>query len=408
MNKLFKNLLFFSVLFVSSFKFTAQSNMPQALRFQAVARDEKNQPVISNLIEIGVKILQGGEKGTPVWGGKYIDSTNQFGEFSLTIGDIKLAPVPTPYFGISTDFEKIPWDKGDMYYTIEYKAKLGGITYPIGTFPFLSQPFAYASKFAEKLTVTATTGQFLTYDGTEWKAKTVDQPKLSQVATSGNYTDLIGRPSLANVATSGDYNSLLNKPTIPSKTSELINDAGYSIIPAGTIIPFAGTNIPQGWILCDGNSYSTNGLYSKLYEAIGSVWGSGGAGSFNVPDLRGRFLRGVDGDADRDLDKNDRKACNPGGLSGNNVGSVQEDAIRNIKGELNGVDGGRDAAYTWGFKPGVNGAIEVKAVGTVYNKYNGAYAAGNGSNASFDASKVVPTGSDNRPNNVYVNYIIKY
>lgn len=356
-------------LFFANIQLFAQSKTPQALRFQAVARDEKNQPVVSNLIEIGVQIIQGGENGAPVWGGKYVDSTNQFGEFSLTIGDIKLAPIPNPYFGISTDFEKIPWDKGDMYYKIEYKAKLGGVTYPIGTFPFLSQPFAYASKFAEKLTVTAVSGQFLSYNGTEWTAKTIEQPTLHKVATSGNYSDLDGRPS------------------IPKNTSELTNDAGFSVIPVGTIVPFAGTKIPDGWILCDGRSLETS-KYSKLYEAIGSLWGSGGSGSFNIPDLRGRFLRGVDGDAGRDADKDTRLASNPGGQTGNTVGTVQEDEFKNHNHKItNGSvenGGGRDAG---GFP-----MIDSSYLTT--NVHPGAISS--------------VGGSETRPKNANVNYIIKY
>lgn len=51
-----------------------------------------------------------------------------------------------------------------------------------------------------------------------------DAPSLSTVATSGKYTDLTDKPSLANVATSGSYSDLSNKPSIPSKTSDLTND----------------------------------------------------------------------------------------------------------------------------------------------------------------------------------------
>ena len=47
-------------------------------------------------------------------------------------------------------------------------------------------------------------------------ADTAVQPgDLATVATTGNYSDLIGLPSFALVATTGDYNDLLNLPTIP-------------------------------------------------------------------------------------------------------------------------------------------------------------------------------------------------
>lgn len=64
------------------------------------------------------------------------------------------------------------------------------------------------------------------------------------------------------------------------------------VSPSGAIIEFAGTSCPTGFIAADGTSYST-GTYAALYAVIGSRWGSTGGGFFNVPDLRGQFLRGT-------------------------------------------------------------------------------------------------------------------
>lgn len=62
-------------------------------------------------------------------------------------------------------------------------------------------------------------------------------------------------------------------------------------MPAGAIQAFGGTTAPFGWLSCDGSSVSTT-TYSGLFAAIGYNWGGSGA-SFNVPDLRGMFLRGT-------------------------------------------------------------------------------------------------------------------
>jgi len=65
-------------------------------------------------------------------------------------------------------------------------------------------------------------------------------------------------------------------------------------IPPGTVLPFAGSAAPTGFLLCDGSAYNgTN--YPGLYAAIGTTWGTGtGVGSsFNVPDFRSRFLLGA-------------------------------------------------------------------------------------------------------------------
>ncbi|MBR2771256.1 MAG: tail fiber protein [Bacteroidales bacterium] len=182
-------------------------------------------------------------------------------------------------------------------------------------------------------------------------------------------------------------------------------DVAYNaLIPAGVIVPFGGEveNIPSGWLLCDGSEVSRS-EYPSLYDAVGVCWGIGdGATTFNLPDMRGMFLRGVSGDSGNDEDANERFVLNDnGGNTGNNVGSYQGDAIRNIIGEIDG--GGDDGPLPAGGEG--TGAFEVGPW-----RGNGA----SGSNAAgahsfnFDASRIVPVGNDNRPKNVYVNYIIKY
>lgn len=63
-------------------------------------------------------------------------------------------------------------------------------------------------------------------------------------------------------------------------------------VPPGTVTAFAGKTAPNGWLLCDGQSYSIS-TYRDLYNAIGTTYGGYGQ-SFQVPDLRGRFPVGKD------------------------------------------------------------------------------------------------------------------
>lgn len=102
--------------------------------------------------------------------------------------------------------------------------------------------------------------------------------------------------------------------------------------PPGTLIAFGGplsqTNAQlladAGWLYCDGSSYRRTD-YPLLYAAIGNNYG-GAALNFNVPDLRGRFLRGTDHGAGRDPDASTRTASALGGNSGDAVGSAQASA----------------------------------------------------------------------------------
>lgn len=170
-------------------------------------------------------------------------------------------------------------------------------------------------------------------------------------------------------------------------------------VPAGCIMPFAGpvSNIPAGWMLCDGSEVSRS-TYANLYNTIGVAWGTGnGSTTFNLPDLRGMFLRGLAGtDTVGDPDANTRLANAHGGNSGNNVGSYQGDAIRNITGSFNGPQ-----AAAWTTSSGAFYSITSNGAGADDNDNDNVI-------YGFDASRVVPVASDNRPKNVAVNYIIKY
>jgi microcystin-dependent protein len=65
-------------------------------------------------------------------------------------------------------------------------------------------------------------------------------------------------------------------------------------VPAGCVMPFAGTTPPDGWLLCYGQAVSRTG-YSDLFAAIGTTYGAGdGSTTFNLPDLRGRVAAGKD------------------------------------------------------------------------------------------------------------------
>ena len=62
----------------------------------------------------------------------------------------------------------------------------------------------------------------------------------------------------------------------------------------GDIIPHMGTTAPPGTLVCDGSEVSRE-AYAELYQEIGSLVGQGdGSTTFNLPDLRGRWMMGAD------------------------------------------------------------------------------------------------------------------
>ena len=109
-----------------------------------------------------------------------------------------------------------------------------------------------------------------------------------------------------------------------------------SIVVVGTIVPYGGTikdnppgqphEVGKGWLFCNGAALDRK-EYEHLYKVLGVAFGAPDDDSFNLPDLRGRFVRGVDHGAGRDPDANNRQVSNKGGNNADNVGSLQPDAL---------------------------------------------------------------------------------
>ena len=67
-----------------------------------------------------------------------------------------------------------------------------------------------------------------------------------------------------------------------------------TIIPAGMIMPTAGSVEPSGWLYCYGQNLS-RATYARLFTAVGTTYGAGdGSTTFGMPDLRGRTIAGKD------------------------------------------------------------------------------------------------------------------
>ena len=166
-------------------------------------------------------------------------------------------------------------------------------------------------------------------------------------------------------------------------------------MPVGSIISFGGTIAPTGWLLCDGAAVSRT-TYSDLFAVIGTNFGYGdNSTTFNIPDLRGRFLRGQDGNIGRDPDRASRTAMNTGGNTGDAVGSIQADAMQGHRHYANGsndVSGGSSPSRLFSIDS-YPSPIDTKAVG---------------SPTTDNVNGTPRTSSETRSINANVNYIIKY
>jgi hypothetical protein len=194
-----------------------------------------------------------------------------------------------------------------------------------------------------------------------------------------------------NASIGADYNATL-PAAAPSTTQILTMDPSGNIIantdpnvvnPSGSITMYGGAAAPAGWILCDGSPQSRT-TFANLFATIGTAYGVGdGTTTFNVPDFRGIFPRGVDSGAGNDPDTGSRTATN-GGNSGDSVGSLQTDQFRSHTHPF-------DFYVLYG-DPG--GSFPASSVGGAVSGLVNGVTAQTG-------------GNETRPINLYVNFIIK-
>jgi microcystin-dependent protein len=160
-------------------------------------------------------------------------------------------------------------------------------------------------------------------------------------------------------------------------------------VPAGTVIYYAASTAPTGYLKANGASLSTT-TYAALFAAIGYTFGGSG-GSFNVPDLRGEFPRGWDDG--RGVD------------SGRVFGSTQANGIPRLRGGVADSHG--------------NAAMRAFDVSGFTNPF--ANAGGNSSfrtslqavsaasvYVEFDSDRVIPSSPDVRPRNIALLACIKF
>lgn len=80
--------------------------------------------------------------------------------------------------------------------------------------------------------------------------------------------------------------------SITVATENLVSATQQSLVPVGAVMPFAMNSAPSGWLAANGAAVSRT-TYATLFAAIGTTHGSGdGSTTFNLPDLRGIFVRG--------------------------------------------------------------------------------------------------------------------
>ena len=154
-----------------------------------------------------------------------------------------------------------------------------------------------------------------------------------------------------------------------------------NVVPTGFVISSATSEIPEGYLLCNGGTVSRS-TYPALFAKIGVTYGAGnGTTTFNLPNLTDRFIQGSA-----------------------TVGTIKNAGLPNITGS--GIMG--ESSNAWSSMPPVSGAIYRASNGA--NRYSGSKDADN-DYLAFDASRsnaIYGASSTVQPPALTMRFYIKY
>jgi microcystin-dependent protein len=140
------------------------------------------------------------------------------------------------------------------------------------------------------------------YDGTSFVR--VDPLGITDTAAAAKYLQITTAAATYLALTGGTLTGDLTLNGAPTTnnmaaTKKYVDDEIAAIpsaegVPSGTIIWTARSTAPTGYLKANGAAVSRT-TYADLFAAIGTQHGAGdGSTTFNVPDLRGEFIRGLD------------------------------------------------------------------------------------------------------------------
>jgi len=247
------------------------------------------------------------------------------------------------------------------------------------------------------ITGTAATLTNCTLSGTiSGAAATITGCTVSGTVTGGtfNATTLSGVTTAAGIInsgilTGGTLNGLTLTGTITATSASLVGFTANSES-AGVVKMFAGETAPAGYLECDGSAVSRT-TYSDLFTAIGELHGQGNnTTTFNLPDLRGYFVRGWDHGATNDPDVATRAAATTGGAEGDHIGSVQTPTMSSHIHAISLASGNQsgDHAHTISANTGGQSATHTHNVGWVGAATGGSNAGANYSYIADGATTV--------------------
>ena len=172
-------------------------------------------------------------------------------------------------------------------------------------------------------------------------AKIADGAVTNAKVASGVLTfDRLAAAAIATQeqAQEGTANNVLMTPL---RVAQLLAEQMPPAVPTGMILPFLGTSVPEGFLLCNGSNVSRT-TYANLFSVIGTRCGAGdGSTTFTLPNLHRRFAEYT--------------------TTTSEVGKTVEAGLPNITGE---IDGNNGFLFSW-WRGSMSGAFSCETANPI-------------------------------------------
>ena len=243
--------LFFIMVF-SIFSLTSlYAQTPQAINFQAIARDANGNPMVNTNLCIRLSVIDSAAGGAISYQELRALQTNAHGSFSFQIG-------VNPNFITAGTFQDIDWATGNKYLKIDYDpANTFTFNLSLGTVKFATVPYAFVAETVMFIDATgAQDGDVLVYNSASGKFEPSALAETNYTAGTGISID---GNTINNIGDLSDTNEIQTL-SLSDDTLSLSNGGGSVILPA------APTYTAGSGITLDGNTINNIGDLSDTNE----------------------------------------------------------------------------------------------------------------------------------------------
>lgn len=218
---------------------------------------------------------------------------------------------------------------------------------------------------------------------------TVGSTSTTTAATANAVTNVSNVANAALPKAGGTMTGALTLAADPSTnlqaaTKQYVDTAASgSSTPSGAVMAFAMNSAPTGWLACNGAAISRT-TYAALFAAIGITYGAGdGSTTFNLPDLRGYFVRG--------------SGTNGDGTASGTFGAKQADAYLNHSHSIT------DPGHTHQYTAPAGSPLAAGSSGNAFTQTSTTTS----STTGITVNTSTTGGTETRPKNIALLYCIK-